>query len=433
MGWPHLRRALVRTGILLTTAGWILVGAYVGRSLPDRYFADRWESQLPTASETEAVLLLERLDRLGEEGLPALVRAAGDSRWHVASTAQRLIRKRLEEARIRGGEAASVFVVQLGRALREAYPRFAPEQRPAARRLAEELLDWPVDRRYADPVGLTADCRAVLFDIDAQLALQAGSDRLVAVPRIVEQMRPVEKSFTEERRLTTAEMQSAVASELGAETPNPLPDHGENPLRPLEPSEPAAAPVQVPSEIARVPGDLAPDRLDKREPRMSVSTPVEPKRLPTTAASEPLDGGEPKTVGGAEYEGDPDSLRYWMERLSYEDAATSRLAEEQLRARGFRPVEIEIARQMYHPSPQVRKALVRKLVAPPPGIDATTVLQELAQDSDPTVRREALVLLATSQDPRLVRFVVQTARGDSDPDVRRIAEQLGETRGKRYR
>ncbi|RMG03489.1 MAG: HEAT repeat domain-containing protein [Planctomycetota bacterium] len=426
LGWPQLKRALRRAAVVLTIAGWIVVGAYLGRSLPDRYFAQRWEAQLQTASDAEAATLLERLDRLGEEGLPALVRAAGDSRWRVATTAQRLIRERLEEARIRGGATASVFVVRLGKALRDAYPKFAPEQRPAAQRLAEELLDWPIDRRYADPAAWTADCRAVLFDIDRRSASLVGSDRLVSMPSVVEWMRPVEKSGVGEQSLATAETRPTVGDDMAAEPPNRLPEHGENPLRPLETPETAArdaTPSEGPSELVRVPGDLAPDRRDMRAPRTSPAAPTEPKRLPTTASSEPLDA-VPKTVGGAEYEGDPNSLRYWMERLSYEDDATSRLAEEKLRERGFGPVEIEIARQMYHPSPEIRRDLIRKLATPPPGIDVTTVLQELAQDADPTVRREALVLLATSRDPRLVRFVVQTARGDSDPDVRRIAEQL---------
>jgi hypothetical protein len=117
-----------------------------------------------------------------------------------------------------------------------------------------------------------------------------------------------------------------------------------------------------------------------------------------------------------------------MRRLHSKDGRAVLEAERELACRGFGPLDLELARQMFHPDPKRRMELVR-LLPLVPNVDAVPWLLELSRDENAEVRQSAIALLATTGDPELLRLMETTARGDSDPRVQRQAERIAGREG----
>jgi len=114
-----------------------------------------------------------------------------------------------------------------------------------------------------------------------------------------------------------------------------------------------------------------------------------------------------------------------VRRLQAPDPRDAAEAQAELKRRGFADREVALARQLTDPDPQVRRRLVR-LLPEITGLDAVPWLVELSRDADADVRWTALTLLATTQDPALLKRVGELVRGDPDPRVQRLAERLGQ-------
>jgi HEAT repeat protein len=112
--------------------------------------------------------------------------------------------------------------------------------------------------------------------------------------------------------------------------------------------------------------------------------------------------------------------------LQAQDPRDAAEARAELKRRGFADREVALARQLSDPDPHVRRRLVR-LLPEIAGLDAVPWLVELSRDADADVRWTALTLLATTQDPALLRRVGELVRGDPDPRIQRLAERLGQT------
>ena len=116
-----------------------------------------------------------------------------------------------------------------------------------------------------------------------------------------------------------------------------------------------------------------------------------------------------------------------MRRLQAEDDSLAAAAEVELKRRGFSPVHVELARQLFDPAPRVRRQLAR--VLPELGsVDAVPWLMWLCRDEDAEVRRVAITLMATTGDPTLLAELEQIARRDPDPGIQRQAERIARQR-----
>jgi hypothetical protein len=148
----------------------------------------------------------------------------------------------------------------------------------------------------------------------------------------------------------------------------------------------------------------------------------------STAGADPQASGAGRAgqrpSGGAEDLTPVDTLDL-MRRLRTSGGDAMARVRAELARRGFNEVHLELARRLFDPDPEVRLELARRL----PGlesVDAAPWLLWLSEDKDPEVRLAAITLLATTDDPALLRQVRTIAARDPDPRIRRQAERLAQ-------
>jgi len=108
-----------------------------------------------------------------------------------------------------------------------------------------------------------------------------------------------------------------------------------------------------------------------------------------------------------------------MKRLHDSDPLQVRAAWKALRRRGFRVVDLGIAEEVTHTNPKKRLAAVSEVSRLAPQI-SRRFLMILSQDSDVRVRREAVALMATSQDIHLKDRLRQMQTTESDRRIRNL-------------
>jgi HEAT repeat protein len=86
-----------------------------------------------------------------------------------------------------------------------------------------------------------------------------------------------------------------------------------------------------------------------------------------------------------------------------------------------------LARKLFDPNPEVRKALARALPRLQ-SVDAGPWLLRLSRDEDAEVRLAAITLMATTGDPSLLGQVEAAARQDPDPRIQEQAERIAQQR-----
>ena len=116
--------------------------------------------------------------------------------------------------------------------------------------------------------------------------------------------------------------------------------------------------------------------------------------------------------------------------LNAEGDARAEAAEAELIGRGFNAAQIDLARRLFDPNPDVRKKLVQDLPGLE-GVDTVPWLLELCRDAEAEVRLAAITILATSSDPAVLDEVQQIAGRDSESSIRHIAERVEQQRGAR--
>lgn len=107
-------------------------------------------------------------------------------------------------------------------------------------------------------------------------------------------------------------------------------------------------------------------------------------------------------------------------------------ARQELARRGLTRLELELAERLSDPNAATR---LRWLEALPGinGIDARPWLLWLSRDADAEVRLTALGLMATSNEPEMLRRVGEMAREEIDPRVKEQAARITERQQSRRR
>ncbi len=77
----------------------------------------------------------------------------------------------------------------------------------------------------------------------------------------------------------------------------------------------------------------------------------------------------------------------------------------------------------FHPDTTYRRQAIN-LLWNLPAVDPLPFLLRLAQDSDGSVRREALAVLATATNPAVRSFVRDMICRDTDPQVRALLDKI---------
>jgi len=371
--------------------------------------ARSWGSQLPAAPEDQIADITRCIARLGEPGIPVLVRALGSDREAVGHWAKEAIQEEMGFWKeLPADEAASRWTV-LADALASQPRHFAPDGRARAAELAAYVLRRHGGNEPALPDRVVAACQRALW---LEAADRGAEARAKPQP-------PLAVAGTEDLGGTA---QSNRSSPGGSVAPGSVARSSSG--SPGAPQTPGGEP---PLEAAPLPPLLAGQSV--APPSAKPGRAHDPARLSETSPVRPLTFSEalpPAKDTSTTVPAWSEAVEL-MRRLHAADARVVEDARAQLARWGFTPVEREVAKRMFHPDTAVRKELARALPGLP-GLDAAPWLIQLAGDEDAEVRLAAITLLLTTSDPALVQRARRLAEADPDPRIRDQAERVGATR-----
>ncbi len=112
-----------------------------------------------------------------------------------------------------------------------------------------------------------------------------------------------------------------------------------------------------------------------------------------------------------------------MQKLASDDESLIHAAVDELYRRGFQTKHFRLAELLVDPDAEVRAQLVQSLPQMP-GIDSRPWLLWLSRDQDPTVRKAAVAVIATSPDATLQQRIRDLEREETDEEVLQALRQI---------
>lgn len=415
--WPKIMAIALVTGALLASAYGIL------RLLPSR-----WQQSLETCDQAEIVPRLHRLIDMKPDGLRRVTDSLRSEREAVALGAAKVLKIHLAHwERLPphvGREKAALVAAEVARHVSE----FRPNVQQAAARLAESILRWPSDPTASNRAILVAHCDAILQA--AERGTDATRKTMVAT---TENISKAGANGTPHSILTSSEQIFPATpgsglpidlphEEASIESVEERPPTIAGPTKSLTTSKPTArrneTAVVEPPRLMPEPNGAADSFRPPPQPLPSVSTdlspaPNQPARLPVDSNLLAKLWSHPESLSNFELLGLAQS----------NDRQTSKRAWEELHTREIPPKFLELGLHLTNPDPAIRRQWSQRLPSVP-GIDARPWLLALSNDVDAEVRMNALVLMATMGDPRLLRRIEQIARDDREPQIQDQARRI---------
>lgn len=391
-----------------------------------------WRQQLAAAADDDLPQVVERLVARGADGIDALVDGLASPRESV----QREVRLALDDEVNRWmrlpNRVASERIGGLASALAREADAIQTPSRPFAADLATRLLLWPTDGAVVDRSRLVAECEQVLRAAhtregasldeawqrrrDSTLAAQTSADRWNSTLPV-----------TTREKLPPASLQAPVLPPLASmplapESTEPPGDETPRELRP----ESSTAHIDPASGVKR-PATHNPLRAAANQPAQT-----EDDSADRTGWSQAIDeSARSGSVEPASAVSESDQLsgrESWdlFAQLSSTGSAAA-AAEAELTRRGFTHRQIEVGKHLTSTDAEERRRWAEALPGLR-GIDTKQWLLILSRDESAEVRRAAVILMATSQDPQMLARVEEVARDDPEPGLRQqaartIAEQ----------
>ncbi len=388
--------------------------------------------QLGAVPDDLVVAQIRQIGDLGDDATATLVQALRNQRPIVRQAAGAELHSRLDAWAEEPVGESSRKVFRLAGLLSVQVRYLDPAALCTAVDLADRILRWPLDLPAVDRNQVLADCQVVLRQgatstSDAERAAQPTGD-------------------------VSGQVRRTTATASGAVDAGPVPDPRGNLDLSLT-GEPGGGlpidPVKLPPFPASLAEPLIPQPMTGGEPEL---LPPVGKGLPYVlfpenerqdAGDEPLPADPvsppPRLLdeNGSFETSEPEQLpSSALKRLDYELESLSdldliqRLSDErpwmgcaveyQLARRGFSDDDMTLARIMASADPNARYQLVRSMQQES---RSPRWLFWLSFDADPSVRREAIAIMATSQDPRLQRRLREMLISEGDPQVREALRQ----------
>lgn len=401
------RRIALVLSLAIALSGWF----YYSQA---HWTARYWQARLAECADDELPAVVRLIAGRDAEGLGVLVGALSSPRPSV----RREVRLGLDEevsrwARLPQAEA-SLRLGWLTAALAAQVEQLDADSRAFAADLATRILLWPTDGGAVDRSRLVAECEQVLRACRVAGDWRRGNDLAQASRAAAERWR----------------------------SPLPVARHEALPSASLEaPALPPLAGVDAGRQTAswQAPRRLLPDANaaslspDKRKPT--------PKRNPLRTAayqtphtageanradySQPLDGtgdadfATPRAAADMDQMSRRDPLELFAELTSNQVGAAA-AAEAELTRRGFAHRQIEVGKHLTSDDAEERRRWAEALPGMR-GIDVKYWLLVLSRDPSTEVRRVAVTLMATSQDPQMLARVEEVASSDADAALREQA------------
>jgi len=401
--------------------------------------AEHLRKQLSTVPDDSVRVLMGQLAALGEPGIPVLVEALGSERESVALAGKGVLLDQFDRWRTLPPRTRSARLAALAAALADNVEGFRATARGDAAELASRILSWPLDPAAVDCGRVISSCENVLRATGVVGSLTAET----AAP-----VQPLpENERADETRRRPLGSESPLPDDISPAELSRFPGGG-LPIRSVPPAElqpprpeiPRVADVgqgqprhdtgpaapQSPNPL-RQPGRLWVDpEYARLTPERPVS-PVAPRQQLHPEPPRPLSPSTPQpSLQPAQV---PELQRAesveLMRRLRTGDGWMAAAAEAELVRRGFRTVDVELARKLFDPDPEVRKQLASVLPRLR-SVDPVPWLLQLGRDENSDVRLAAIGLMATTGDPTLLVQIEQMAQGDPDPRIQRQARRIAE-------
>lgn len=394
-------------------AGWPLARRYVPLLL-----TNFWRGQVLQAADDDLPRLMAELGELGDDSLPALAEFIGSQRAAVSRAARTQLTRQIDAwLALPPTEAGS----HLG-AVAKALAARAADYGPTAREYAEDVIDRLLEARASGRLALSTaalvDCETILQVAEAAHRLQfamrdpASSEAESLLPPVRDEPDPAPPA-DDGNGQTAAAKKSAEAAPRAAATANAA-----EPMRVEEPTNP---PGESPGLL-----DLEKDPLRELPEMPERTTPLEfhPTRL------EQPDGTHagPSAKGALAAADEETRIFTWMHQLHSPDPTIVQHARRHLAEVGFGPAQLELARSLTSPNPAEREQLA-EILPQVPGIDAKTWLIWLSRDERADVRLAAISVMATINDPLLLKRLRDMATHDVDPRIRAQLQRLTSRRG----
>jgi hypothetical protein len=402
------RRTVLSLTAALGGAAIMLAAWWFPRLRPSSHLAAAWLVQAEQAPNREVPERVARLTLLGDAGLAALVTAMDHSRAEVAAEATSVLNAQMDRWQLLPARQSTPKVARLAKILADAGEVRSASAGEARRDVTMRILLWPIDRQVVDAATLVSNCEAVLRR-----------------PKI-----PADRADATREAGSAKPMLSPPLPRVADVTTVPIP-------------APAFPGGGLPLDVAEIPNlpraDMAPAEHSLVDATGGTEATPGPSRAPqtpiaTAALSDPPAGNSPFTVAKADLPGpvaphDPRvelpglaDIRV-MERLASNDPRVVQAATAELQRRGFQSPELKLARQLVDPDPEVRLELVDALPQMP-GIDARRWLLWLCRDRDPLVRKAAVTVVGTTNDPSIRGALLELERVESDPGVLQLVRSV---------
>ncbi|MHB8972423.1 MAG: hypothetical protein ACYC3X_20935 [Pirellulaceae bacterium] len=372
---------------------------------------------------------MRQIATLDEVGLSILLDGLGSPRPSVAEAAAAILHEQLDGWTKLPRERSSRPVAIIARGLARRIDDWPVAARSAAADLALRILDWPIDNRQVLCATLIADCEHVLRVQQGRTVSAAGVVANVqhspAEGTVSQEVLRVAPSPTRASWATSslpggdlpiAEIELSPSPTSLATVPTPHPARkGEPALLPTPTPTPTPTPEPGPavgssSDEARLPETPTPTDTTPTDLRSWNSPPDEP------ASVRPLSGTTSNdSAVDLETLSDLDLIR----SLAARDSELTRQAEAALQRRGFRKMDLALAHQLASPDVAKCQQLAESVGRLPAG--AGRWLIWLSQDPDSAVRKAAVSLMVTAQDPSVQQRLRIMENAEADEEVR---EQL---------
>jgi hypothetical protein len=409
--------------VLLATAA--VAAMRFTQTRPQDLLARYFSGHLESVPDERVAAELQQLAELDQVGLLVIVDALGSERACVADSAVAALDHQLERWRELPRGESSQHVACLARRLSRRVEQWPTSARSAASDLALRILDWPVDGRQVNRAALIADCEHVLRVQGTDVRRHTGSAGTARAQR------PPTTQLSAHDERPQVQVEVGASAEPGGNLP--VKEVAFPPLPPLLTTipEPRSAgegtPHLVPPPRSGTRGTRS---LDDQQPDSEQTSPTSPPvELEPSAASD--DGPSPiRPLSGEISPGTDEDLETLSDLelfrcLDGPGAQPAETAEKVLKKRGFRDLDLQLARQLVSPDAATRRQLAENIARLP--IAASRWLIWLSQDTDPAVRSAAVSLMVTAQDPRLRRRLLEMETNEPDDGIRAQLRQWRET------
>ena len=417
------RRRVIATVIVLAgLAAAVAVVLRSGAHRPADLLAADIGRYLGSVPDERVGVELQQLAELNHVGLLAVADALGSERACVAQSAAATLQRLLKRWRALPRDESSMRVARLTRRLAQRAERWPSAARSVASDLALQVLNWPVDGRQVDRAALIADCEHVLRLQGTEVPQLATPASGSEAARPAQPPRVPRETPSEER----VDVGAVAVSDANGKPPVRASSVPPLPLRWSPDAEPQATEEWLPQRVpdpgrnAQEPassGDAGPD--PERVPALAPPAELEPDPAAVLqlAPIQPLSGTvAPDAAADMETDMDTWSDLEVIRGLVERDPGRAADAELTLRQRGFRELDLALARKLASPDAATRRQLAENLTRLPTA--AGRWLIWLSQDTDPGVRSAAVSLMVTAQDPRLVRRLREMEASEPDDDIR---------------